>query len=526
MPSSPVPARPSTWCLAPSERLLALVAVVALVGGLGVLGPASPVAAAPGSANGASGQTLTVSDVDDLDPEGATVTVTGTNFDIAGFDLATEGMYLALCVDKGAATAPSPCVGGIDTGGSTSASRWVTNNPIGEAPAVAIAADGSFTTTITLQAADALVDCNDLPVGQSCKVTTRMDHRDTNDRTQDVKVPVDFAEPQAGAHLTLSPAAGLFTEGQDVVVTGTGYPTTAPGLYVVFGPEPENNTDDSMYGNVVFVPSTQISAQGSFTVTLEDVEPVYTADEEDYDFTDGGGYISTMRAHGTPDVNGDWARSKPVTFRARTAIESFVTAAHADFLGEEPTRSELAADTAALTGGTTRAAYLKQLSTSDAWLSGVVNKLYQDTLGRDGDPGGVAFWVGRLRSGWSVARVAASFYASPEYFEGIGGGTNASWIEDLYEKVLLRPAFSGDVTYWASEVQAKGRGNVALRIYQSVESAGTRVKGLYAELLGRAPSSGDLTYWGGVVVKKGDLALAVNLANASEYGDRAVARFP
>ncbi|HEV7723087.1 MAG TPA: DUF4214 domain-containing protein, partial [Iamia sp.] len=439
----------------------------------------------------------------------------------------TEGMYLALCVDKGPLTAPSPCVGGVDIGGEGGASRWVTNNPYPGTPAVSIGVDGSFTTTLTLEAADANVDCNDLPVGQSCKVVTRMDHRASGDRSQDVKVPITFAEPEAGAHLQLSPANGLFTEGQDVVVSGTGYPTTAPGLYVVYGPEPENNTDATMYGAQAFVPSSAIATDGSFTVTLTDVDAVYTGeDEEDHDFTAGGGFISTMRAHGTPDPNGDWARSRPVTFRARTATESFVTAAHADFLGAEPTRPELAADTAALNQSQTKATYLKDLSTSDIWLAGVVNRLYQDTLGRDGDEGGVAFWVGRLRTGWSVARVAASFYASPEYFDGIGGGTNQTWIDDLYDKVLLRNAFPGDITYWSSEVVAKGRGNVALRIYQSPESAGTRVEGLYADLLGRTPSSGDVTYWGAVVVKKGDLALAVNLANSAEYANRAVARFP
>jgi hypothetical protein len=509
------------------RRLVALATAAAVACGLlAALAPAGPVAAASGTGTGPLGQTLTVSDVDLLDPDGATVTVTGADYDVAGFDLATEGMYLAVCVDKGPLVAPSPCVGGVDVTGEGGSSRWVTNNPYQGTPSVAIAADGSFTTTLDIEASDADVDCLDLPVGQSCKVVTRMDHRSSGDRSQDVKVPITFGEPQTGARLELSPAGGLFTEGQDVVVTGTGYPTTAPGLYVVFGPEPENNTDASMYGNQAFVPSSQIAADGSFTVTLEDVEPVYTGeDDEDYDFTNGGGFVSTMRAHGTPDVNGDWARSEPVTFRARTATESFVTAAHVDFLGEEPTRTELAADTAALNQGS-KATYLKTLSTSDAWLAGVVNKLYQDTLGRDGSPADVAYWSDQLRAGWSVARVAASFYASPEYFNGIGGGTNASWIEDLYEKVLLRPAFAGDVTYWVSEVQAKGRGNVALRIYQSPESAGTRVEGLYADLLGRAPSAGDVTYWGGVVVKKGDLALAVNLANSAEYANRAVSRFP
>lgn len=514
----PVPARP--------RRLLGAVTALAVASGLvGALVPAAPVAAAPGTGTGGAGQSLTVSDVDDLDPDGATVTVTGSGYDVTGFDIATEGMYLALCVDNGPTAQPGPCIGGVDTSGETSASRWITNDGPTGVPTVPIAADGSFTTTLTLEVADANTDCNDLAAGKACKVFTRMDHRSSGDRSQDVRVPVDFAEPQAGAHLDVSPATGLFTEGQDVVVTGTGYPTTAPGLYVVFGPEPENNTDSSMYGAQAFVPSSQISAQGSFTVTLEDVEPVYTAGGEDYDFTDGGGHISTIRAHGVPDLNGDWLRSEPVTFRDRTATESFVTAAHADFLGEEPTRTELATDVAALDRGS-KAAYLRTLSTSDAWLASVVNKLYQDTLGRDGDEGGVAFWTGRLRGGWSVARVAASFYASDEYFEGIGGNTNATWIEDLYDKVLLRDAVAGDVTYWTGEVVAKGRGNVAQRIYQSPESAGTRVRGLYQQLLGRAPSAGDITYWGKVVVQKGDLTLAVNLAASPEYAARAVTRFP
>jgi hypothetical protein len=512
----------------PRRRPVAAVTAAALVAVLlGALSPAGPAAAAPGTGTGTSGQTLTVSDVDDLDPDGATVTVTGANYDVAGFDLATEGFYLGLCVDQGPLTAPSPCVGGVDVDGEGGASRWVTNAPYPGTPAVAIGADGSFTTTLTLQAADANVDCNHLPVGQACKVVTRMDHRASGDRSQDVKVAVDFAEPAAGAHLEVSPATGLFTEGQDVVVTGTGDPTDGPGLYVVFGPEPENNTVATMYGAQAFVPSGQISPQGSFSITLQDVEPVYTGqDDEDYDFTDGGGFISTLRAHGTPDPNGDWARREAVTFRARTAAESFVTAAHADFLGAEPTRPELAADAALLAQGQTKATYLRHLSTSDTWLASLVNKLYQDTLGRNGSAKDVTYWSNQIRQGWTVARVAASFYASNEYFTGIGGNTNKKWIEDLYQKILLRSGSTRDVTYWVSEVVAKGRGNVALRFYQTPESAGTRVKGLYGALLGRAPSKGDVTYWGAVVIKKGDLTLAVNLANSPEYANRAVSRFP
>ncbi len=390
----------------PIHRLIAAASALALGLGLVVLAPASPVAAAPGSATGPHGQTLTVSQVDGLSPAGTTVTITGTGFAIPGFDLDTDGFYLSLCVDIGAGSAPSPCLGGVDQTGATTTTRWVTNNPIGDAASVPIAPDGSFTTTLTVEANDGFTNCLQLIAPRDCKIVTRMDHRASGDRSQDVKVPVSF------------------------------------------------------------------------------------------------------------------------TGQTKSTVGPFVVASYVDFLGREPSPAEFNRDVAALEGGQSKPAYLRALSTSDQWLASVVNKLYRDTLGRNGDAGGVAYWTGKLRSGASVASVAASFYASGEYYNGIGGKTDASWVNDLYQKVLLRPADPGGRTYWMNEITRHGRTNVALRMYQSNESARTRVEGLYQTLLGRRAETGGLAYWAGQVVLKGDLALAVNLANSAEYQGRAVRRFP
>ncbi len=208
-----------------------------------------------------------------------------------------------------------------------------------------------------------------------------------------------------------------------------------------------------------------------------------------------------------------------------TAVESFATAALTDFLGEEPTAEQVAdAGDAVETGG--KAAFLRSLSTSDAWLTALVQDLYEDTLGRPASQADIDFWAGRIRSGWTVARVAASFYAAAEYYEGIGGGTDATWVADLYEALLGRSGGQDEVGYWVGETQAKGRGNVALRFFQTPESARTRVTGLYATLLDRPPAQGDLDYWGPVVVRRGDLTLAVSLAASAEYQARAEVRFP
>ena len=65
--------------------------------------------------------------------------------------------------------------------------------------------------------------------------------------------------------------------------------------------------------------------------------------------------------------------------------------------------------------------------------------MYLDTLGREPDPTGLATWVDWIRSGrFTVAQAAALFYSSQEFYSGIGGGTETTWVTKLYEKLLNR----------------------------------------------------------------------------------------
>lgn len=125
-----------------------------------------------------------------------------------------------------------------------------------------------------------------------------------------------------------------------------------------------------------------------------------------------------------------------------------------------------------------------------------------------------------------MAQVAARFYASEEYFEGLGGGSVGTWIDDLYLKILGRTSDAPGRAFWVGETARTSRAAVALRFYQSGESARTRVTGLYQALLGRAPEASGLEFWAGRVVTNGDLELAVSLASSAEYVTRAGVRFP
>jgi hypothetical protein len=210
----------------------------------------------------------------------------------------------------------------------------------------------------------------------------------------------------------------------------------------------------------------------------------------------------------------------------RSADESWVLAAYDDFLDRAPTEQELTSTVARLGTGTTRATVARELSTTSEWIQVSIRRFYLDTLDREPDPDGLAFWVGQVQSKRrSLAAVAASFYSSPEYY-GNAGGTDADWVADLFEKVLHRPARPGDVVFWVDRTRARGRGNVAAEIYGSLESRRDRVTGLYDDLLGRAPEAGGLAFWADRITATGDLALAVNLAVSPEYAGRAQVRFP
>ena len=126
---------------------------------------------------------LTVSQTTNLNPNGTSVTVRGSGYDI------TKGVYVIVCTQ--AAPGPqSTCVGGINIDGSSPSSVWVSSNP----PSYAIGLttefqpDGSFSIVLRVVAKSGDLDCTLV----KCGVVTRSDHLRYTDRTQDVFVPITF----------------------------------------------------------------------------------------------------------------------------------------------------------------------------------------------------------------------------------------------------------------------------------------------------------------------------------------------
>ncbi len=126
---------------------------------------------------------LSVSQTTNLNPNGTSVTVRGSGYDIA------KGVYVIVCT-QAAPGAQSTCVGGVNIDGSSPSSVWVSSNP----PSYAIGLttdfqpDGSFNIVLQVVAKSGELDCTLV----KCGVVTRSDHLRYTDRTQDVFVPITF----------------------------------------------------------------------------------------------------------------------------------------------------------------------------------------------------------------------------------------------------------------------------------------------------------------------------------------------
>ena len=126
---------------------------------------------------------LSVSQTTNLNPNGTSVTVRGSGYDIA------KGVYVIVCTQAAPGT-QSTCVGGVNIDGSSPSSVWVSSNP----PSYAIGLttefqpDGSFNIVLQVVAKSGELDCTLV----KCGVVTRSDHLRYSDRTQDVFVPITF----------------------------------------------------------------------------------------------------------------------------------------------------------------------------------------------------------------------------------------------------------------------------------------------------------------------------------------------
>ncbi len=155
-----------------------------------------------------------------------------------------------------------------------------------------------------------------------------------------------------------------------------------------------------------------------------------------------------------------------------TSNAGFVTALYQNTVGRLPDAGGLASYVADLNGGESRGAVLLDISQSfearhdGLGVAGQANdatiyRLYETVVDRAPDLAGQQAYSAALSAGTSVQTIASAMLASGEYASVFGNPSNGQFVSNLYENLLHRPADAGGLATYSADL-ANGTSRAAL----------------------------------------------------------------
>jgi hypothetical protein len=125
-------------------------------------------------------------------------------------------------------------------------------------------------------------------------------------------------------------------------------------------------------------------------------------------------------------------------------------------------------------------------------------RLYSAYLTRVPDAGGLNFWLGRRRAGWTLSRISNNFAASSEFVRRYGSMTNRQFVENIYANVLQRPGDPAGINFWTNRLNNRtaSRGQVMINFSESNEYVtkqrnNTHAAVVYIHLRGKTPTTSE-----------------------------------
>jgi hypothetical protein len=105
-------------------------------------------------------------------------------------------------------------------------------------------------------------------------------------------------------------------------------------------------------------------------------------------------------------------------------------------------------------------------------IAGQAYRIYQAAFDRTPDVAGLSYWIKAMDDGISLMEVATGFVGSQEFADIYGQSpTNSDFVEKLYQNVLGREGEAGGVSYWVSQLnQGKSQAQVLADFSESPEN--------------------------------------------------------
>ncbi|GIG29933.1 DUF4214 domain-containing protein [Cellulomonas marina] len=205
---------------------------------------------------------------------------------------------------------------------------------------------------------------------------------------------------------------------------------------------------------------------------------------------------------------------------------ALVRALYQDLLGRDAEPSGVASWSGLLIGGASSADLVGVLTSTQEYRERRVRQAYAEVLGRPADDGGLRGWVDAVAAGrLTIDDVQRLLYESPEFYLA-SGSDDAAYVGRVYTVMLGRAPSPEESAYWVARVRSTGRGSVGFGVWMSLEAAQGRAAGYYRTFLGREPEWSGRVHWGQVLLERGEGVVRVGIAGSDEYWARARVRFP
>ncbi len=215
--------------------------------------------------------------------------------------------------------------------------------------------------------------------------------------------------------------------------------------------------------------------------------------------------------------------------------EEFVTQQYQDFLARNPDPGGLAFWSQRLRSGVNPSDLVEAMVAAPEFGETVapVVRLYKAHFRRSPDFGGLQFWSGRFRNGFSLNDISSQFALSSEFVRTYGSLSDAEFVDLVYQNVLGRQADGGGRAYWLGRLSGGlSRGAMMVAFSESpenVEATNGEVRAtmLYLGMLRRAPETTGLAFWAGFIDQGKPYGNAISgFLVSPEYTRRIVGLFP
>jgi hypothetical protein len=240
--------------------------------------------------------------------------------------------------------------------------------------------------------------------------------------------------------------------------------------------------------------------------------------------------VAAITANGD-GLTGQSAQVSPQWWRPWTSANKAVTEISTWLTGKAPTTAQLNAFVAsANSSGKLPGDLVASLRDGTDAVNNVdpVVRLYSAYFLRPPDPSGLNYYLGKRRSGSTLASLSNIFVASNEFKTRYGSLSNEDYVKLVYQNVLGRQPDANGLQYWTKQLNTnkKSRGQVMLSFSDSNEYKTKRATyvdavSIYLQFLGKYPTSTQVDDMIGEINDSSIPAVIRVLVHQASFDDRA-----